>query len=226
MKALKTIIPRSLSPSGVSINLGDLCAAIGGIFANNRHLEQFREEVCRYFDVKHAFFASSGRASLAQLFKAMAKLRPGKDQVLLPAYTSFSVPSAVVKAGLKVALYDVDPETLSPDINSLKNVVSSSTLCVVVCHLYGYPCDMDAVRGALKGSEIFLVDDAAQAMGARYKGAWVGTLGDAGLFSFSRGKISPRLMVGWLSLTAQNLQRQFVKTTYNRSVLSNSGFLY
>jgi dTDP-4-amino-4,6-dideoxygalactose transaminase len=118
----------------------------------------------------------------------MANIRPDRNEVLVPAYTSFSVPSSVVKAGLKVSLYDLDPGTLSPDLKSLKKALSPATLAVVVCHLYGYPCEMDGIISAVRNSGAYLIDDAAQAMGATYRGKAIGTFGDAGLFSLSRGK--------------------------------------
>jgi perosamine synthetase len=66
--------------------------------------------------------------------------------VLLPAFTSFSVPSAVVNAGLKVSLYDLHPRTLAPDPVSLEKAMNHKTLCVVACHLFGYPLDLGPLR--------------------------------------------------------------------------------
>ena len=183
------MLPRSLPPTTAPLRVTDILAAVPALVnGGEREQVRFREEIGRRFGVKHVFLSSSGKASLVQLLKAMASIRPGKDEVLLPAYTSFSVPSAVVAAGFKVALYDLDPQTLSPDLPSLERAVTVSTLCVVVCHLFGYPADVDAVRAVMRGSGAFLVDDAAQAMGARYQGRPVGTRGDAGLFSLGRGK--------------------------------------
>lgn len=180
--------PRTLPPSGVPITFSDILAGAKAALRGERAIELFRAEIRRYFEVKHCFLASSGRAALGMIFSALHMVNPDRDEVLLPAYTSFSVPSAVVNAGLRVALYDLDPGTMSPDIASLRRGVSDRTLCLVVCHLYGYPCDMDAVLGAAREAGLPVVDDAAQAMGARYKGRQVGTFGSVGLFSLSRGK--------------------------------------
>ncbi|MBE0618907.1 MAG: DegT/DnrJ/EryC1/StrS family aminotransferase [Proteobacteria bacterium] len=149
---------------------------------------RFHEAVRRRFEVGHCVSASSGRAALSLTLRAMRDLRPARDEVCLPAYTSFSVPSAVVNAGLKVSLYDVDPETLGPDLVSLERAISTRTLCIVVCHLYGYVADVEEVSLAARRVGCFVVDDAAQAMGAKIRGRWAGTMGDAGLFSLSRGK--------------------------------------
>lgn len=178
---------RYLPPSGVPIGLSDIIAGVCGS-AGSSATVTFQEEICRYFAVGHCFFVSSGRAGLSMIFQALHRLRPDRDEVILPAFTSFSVPSAVVNAGLKVSLYDLDGATLSPDLESLRAAITDRTLCIVACHLFGYPCDMDAVLGLAGEKGIPVVDDAAQAMGATYRGRMAGTLGYAGLFSLSRGK--------------------------------------
>ena len=184
------ILPRVLSPSGVCIRWSDILAGFKAAMQGEDALRLFRDEICRYFGVRHAFLVSSGRAALSVLLTALqAQCQcPEKDTVLIPGYTSFSVPSAVVNAGFKVSLYDLDGVTLSPNQQSLLHSINERTLCIVACHLYGYPCDMDSIKEIAASLEIPVIDDAAQAMGATYKGAYVGTLGTAGLFSLSRGK--------------------------------------
>ena len=179
---------RMLPPAGVPIRLSDLLAGMRAMFSGEKAISQFNQEVCRKFGVRHAISVSSGRAGLSLLFQALQKLHPERTEVLIPAFTSFSVPSAVVNAGLKISLYDIEPATLSPSCSSLSEAITDKTLCIVVCHLFGYPADMDAVCRVADERQIPLVDDAAQAMGARYKGKMVGTFGIAGLFSLSRGK--------------------------------------
>ncbi len=179
---------RTLPPIGVPISIADILAGIISFLKGDSYIKRFREELCRYFGVKYCFLASSGRAVLTMLLMAMRNLQSEKDEVILPAYTSFFVPSAVVKAGLKVSLCDIDPNTMSLDINSLKESITESTLCVVVCPLFGYPCDMDAIMEVAKERGVYVIDDSAQAMGAKYKGKYLGIFGDAGIFSLSRGK--------------------------------------
>lgn len=178
---------RYLPPSGVPIRLSDILAGLLSAFGDAAH-QSFRDDICRYFNVKYCYLVSSGRAGLSMIFRALNRLTPEKDIVLLPAFTSFSVPSAVVNAGLKVALYDLDKQTMSPEPGSLRKAISERTLCIVVCHLFGYPCDMDEVLALANEKGIPVIDDAAQAMGATYRGRQAGTMGEAGLFSLSRGK--------------------------------------
>lgn len=182
------MLPRSLPPSGVRIRLADILSGCQAALQRESALHCFQDEICQYFGVHHALLVSSGRAALSVLLSALQMQYPDKSEVALPAYTSFSVPSAVVNAGLRVALYDLDEATLSPNLQSLRDSLSDKTLCIVVCHLFGYPCDMDAIREIASIKGIPVIDDAAQAMGARYKGAYAGTMGTAGIFSLSRGK--------------------------------------
>lgn len=179
---------RSLPPVGTPIMLDELMALVSPAQGGRGQVSSFAEDIRRHFAVRHSFMLSSGRAAITTLLCALKRLRPSCDEVLIPAYTSFSVPSAVVKAGLKVSLYDVDSETLGPDAASLEEAINERTLCVIACHLYGYPCDMDAVVRIGRRRGVFVIDDAAQSMGARYGGRLAGTFGDAGIFSLSRGK--------------------------------------
>src|SRR3990167_5233573 len=111
-----------------------------------------------------------------------------KKYVLIPAYTCFSVPSAIVKAGLKVALCDINPSTFDFDYNLLKNAIDKDTLCIMPNHLFGIPSDMERIKDICRDKNIFIIEDAAQAMGGSYKGKKIGILGDVGFFSLGRGK--------------------------------------
>lgn len=179
---------RALAPSGVPVKLTDILAGLSALMSGRKALARFNNEVCQFFGVRYSVAISSGRAGLSVIFRALKKLHPGRSEVLIPAFTSFSVPSAVVNAGLQVSLYDIDPTNLSPVCSTLAAAITDRTLCIVVCHLYGYPADLDAVVKLAQELKIPLVDDAAQAMGASYKGRLVGSFGDVGLFSLSRGK--------------------------------------
>lgn len=203
-------MPRYLPPSGVPIRLSDIIAGLCSCLGESART-RFGDDIRRIFGVRHCFFTSSGRGGLSMILTALHRLRPDRDVVLLPAFTSFSVPSAVVNAGLKVSLYDLEPATLSPDVDSLRGAVSDRTLCIVVCHLFGYPCDMDAVLALANEKGIPVVDDAAQAMGATYKGRPAGTMGSAGLFSLSRGKNISAVDGGILVTDDPELAREIEK---------------
>jgi perosamine synthetase len=118
----------------------------------------------------------------------MAALRPGRT-VAIPAYTCYSAPAAIVRAGLDIALVDVDPVTFDFDEASLTQVMSrTDLLCVVPTHLFGIAADVERVR-KFGRRDVWILEDAAQAFGVRDgEGRLVGTRGDAALFSLGRGK--------------------------------------
>ncbi len=179
---------RALAPAGLPMTISDLRAGLVAAGEGERAVAALRREICQSFGVRHTFLVSSGRAALSILLQALHALQPQRNVVALPAYTSYSVPSAAVNAGLRVALYDLDPVTLSPVPESLARAVDHRTVAVVVCHLFGYPADLDLVRQVAAARGAYVVDDAAQAMGGEFKGKPLGCCGDAGLFSLSRGK--------------------------------------
>ncbi len=179
---------RTLPPSAAPLYGRDILAGIRALGRPHEAADELRQEIQKKFGARHVFFATSGRAGLSAGLTALRRLHPERDEVLLPAYTSFSVPSAVVNAGLKVSLYDLHPDTLAPDMASLERAMSPRTLCVVACHLFGYPLDLEPLREMCRASGAALFDDAAQAMGASIGGKLAGTMGDVGLFSLSRGK--------------------------------------
>lgn len=181
-------ITRTIPPTASPIYLRDILYGIIGLINETYCLKRFRKELCDYFEVKYCFLLSSGKAALTLILTTLSELSDGKDEVLIPAYTCYSVPSAVVKAGLKVALCDINPETLDFNYDLLPRTLSPKTLAVVPCHLFGYISDLDRLKTLAKDKGIYLVEDAAQAMGAEYKGQKVGTIGDVSFFSLGRGK--------------------------------------
>lgn len=144
-------------------------------------------EIREYFGSESVFLVSSGKASLVLILHALSSLQ-SRRKVLIPAYTCYSVPSAIVRAGLEIVLCDVNPDTLDFDYDQLEFLADEETLCVIPTHLFGIPSDIDRIRGICMGKGIFLVEDAAQAMGVEHAGRKLGTLGDVGFFSLGRGK--------------------------------------
>jgi dTDP-4-amino-4,6-dideoxygalactose transaminase len=145
------------------------------------------QELKDYFGVKHVYLVSSGKAGLVVILSAIKKIR-NKSYVIIPSYTCYSVPSAIMKAGLKIRLCDINPDTLDYDYDMLDKMVDDEVLGIVSTHLFGIPSNVFAVKEKYGNRGLFIIEDAAQAMGGISQGKKLGTVGDAGFFSLGRGK--------------------------------------
>jgi perosamine synthetase len=180
---------RYVAPAGAPIRLMDLAKAAGLALSGRDVVARLRDDVRRQFGVRHAYMTSTGRAGMTILLRALRRQAdPHRNEVILPSYTCYSVAASVVKAGLRPRLMDIDPVTLDYQVDQLDAADFTSALAIVACNLYGFPNDVQALRRVARRHGVFLVDDAAQAMGARVAGEWSGTGGDFGLFSFDKGK--------------------------------------
>ena len=181
-------IRRTIPPAAAPIHLKNLLHGLAGLFSGKAYLRKFETELKEYFGVKHVYVTSSGKAALTVTLRALASLSPGKSHVLIPAYTCFSVPSAIVKAGLNPSLCDINSATLDFDGELLRDALDRETLCVIATHLFGVPSAVEKIRDICLDRNIFVVEDAAQAMGGSHRGRYLGTIGDVGFFSLGRGK--------------------------------------
>lgn len=185
-------IARTIPPAASPITVRDLLNGFRGFLRQAEEIRRFERELKGHFGIRHCFSVSSGKAALTMILGALHDLYPARSEVVIPAFCCYSVPSAVVRAGLKVVLCDVDPETLDFDFAQLARVVSKrrddSLLAVVPVHLFGLSSDIDRVRTLVDDPHVAIVEDAAQVMGAEHGGRKMGTVGDAGFFSLGRGK--------------------------------------
>jgi dTDP-4-amino-4,6-dideoxygalactose transaminase len=182
---------RQLAPSGTPITTKELSAWLTTLFSQEKVLQQFKEDLCHHFNVRHCCFLSTGRAAMALLLQSLAELKHStKDTVIIPSYTCFSVPSSIIKAGLRIKICDIDPSTLDYDYHKLERTDFSKVLAVVSANLYGIPNNLSLLEKITQKKGVFFLDDAAQSMGASTgDGRFAGTFGDAGLFSLDKGKV-------------------------------------
>lgn len=193
-------IGRTLPPAAAPIYLNDIINGLKGAFKGQREVERFREELKNYFGVKHCFLVSSGKAALTIILQTLHELHPERDEVIIPAFTCYSVPSAVKRAGLTIRLCDNDLNTLDFDFDQLEKILapqnphtgkasaSSRLLAVLPTHLFGIPADVDRVKKLRTDPDMTIIEDAAQAMGGKHNSRKLGALGDIGFFSLGRGK--------------------------------------
>ena len=178
---------RTLPPTAAPIEWRDLLQGVAGLAHPSATLAELKTDLGRYFGVKHVWLVSSGKAALVLILRALHALS-GRRTVVMPGYTCFSVPSAVVRAGLAVRLCDVDPLTFEPDLSQLSENTDADTLCVLATHLLGIGVDVSRFVERCHPRGIFVVEDVAQAFGASYNDKPLGTIGDVAFLSFGRGK--------------------------------------
>jgi len=131
---------------------------------------------------RHAITASYGRMAFHYILKAFDF--PAGSEIVFPALTFWVMPAIAQAIGLNVVFADVDPATFTMDPAALARAITPRTRAVVPTHLYGLPCDMDAILDIARRHDLRVIEDCAHALGATYDGRPVGTLGDAAIFSF------------------------------------------
>ena len=155
-------------------------------FVLGREVEAFERAFAGYVGARECVGVSNGTAAL-QLALTACGVGPG-DEVIVPANTFFATPEAVSTAGATPVFVDCDPATSNIDAAKVEAAVTERTRAVIPVHLYGQPADLDAVSEVAGRHNLVVIEDAAQAHGARYKGRRVGALARAGCFSFYPGK--------------------------------------
>ena len=146
----------------------------------------FEEELKAYFNTKNTILMTSGQAALTSALVAMG-IGPG-DEVIVPAYTYIATAMAVVAVGAMPVIAEID-ETLMIDPEDVERKITDRTRAILPVHMQGYPCNMDAINEVAKKYGLLVLEDACQAVGASYHGKYLGTIGDAGAFSFNYFKI-------------------------------------
>ncbi|MGF1596696.1 MAG: DegT/DnrJ/EryC1/StrS family aminotransferase [Acidimicrobiales bacterium] len=155
-------------------------------FVGGRWLETFEAQWADYCGVRHAVGVANGTDALELVLRGLGI---GKgDEVIVPANTFVATAEAVVAAGATPVFVDVDPGTLLVNEASVLGAVGRATAAVIVVHLFGQPVDVDAIRKTTDRRGIVVIEDAAQAHGAKVGTRRVGSLGHAGTFSFYPGK--------------------------------------
>jgi dTDP-4-amino-4,6-dideoxygalactose transaminase len=155
-------------------------------FVGGPLVEQFEQAWAQYCGVKHAVGVGNGTDALHLALRAL-ELGPG-DEVVLPTNTFVATAEAVVLSGAVPRFADVDPDTLLLTPDTLHAAATAATRAVIVVHLYGQTADMDALGRTAAELDIELIEDAAQAQGARWRGIRAGGWGRVGCFSFYPGK--------------------------------------
>jgi dTDP-4-amino-4,6-dideoxygalactose transaminase len=157
-----------------------------GDFILGAAVERFEAAYAAYIGTRHAIGVGTGLAAIELALRAF-DIGPG-DEVITPANTFVATVLAILAVGAKPVFVDVDAATYAIDAAAIAAAVTSRTKAIVPVHLYGQPVDVDAVLAVARRHHLVVVEDAAQAHGARYHGQRIGSFGDAAAFSFYPSK--------------------------------------
>lgn len=168
-----------------------LDAAVAGVLASGRFIlgpqvQALEDELAAYLDLEHAVALNSGTDALALALRA-CDVGPG-DEVIVPAYTFIATATAVVLAGARPVFVDCAPGSFNLDPAAVARAVTPRTRAILPVHLFGEPAPLDPLVQLCGERGLRLVEDAAQAFGATYRGEPVGAVGHAGAFSFYPSK--------------------------------------
>jgi len=149
-------------------------------------VESFENEFAKYCGSEFALSCVNGSVAL-RLALIASGVRPG-DEVIVPPYTFIATASIVLEANCVPVFVDIDPETYNIDPNEIEKAITPKTKAIIPVHFAGQACDMDAIMDIALKHQLKVIEDAAHAHGGEYKGKKLGSIGDAGCFSFQSSK--------------------------------------
>ena len=155
-------------------------------FIGGPEVEAFEREIAAHLGVAHAVGLSSGTDALLAALMALG-VGPG-DEVITPTFSFFATAGCVTRVGAVPRFVDIDPATYNADPAAVEAAITSRTKAIIPVHLYGQCADMDPLLAVARRAGLATIEDAAQAIGATYKGRQAGTMGEVGCFSFFPSK--------------------------------------
>lgn len=163
------------------------CLDSNWISSNGVYIERFEREFAAFCGTRHAVSCCNGTAALHVALLALG-IGPG-DEVIVPTLTFVATVNAVRYCGATPVLVDSEPETWNLDTSLLASLITQRTKAIIAVHLYGHPVDLDPILRICRERRVLLLEDAAEAHGAKYKGRRVGAVGHVGCFSFYGNKV-------------------------------------
>ncbi|MBP8637803.1 MAG: DegT/DnrJ/EryC1/StrS family aminotransferase [Dictyoglomi bacterium] len=154
----------------------------GGQFILGENVSLLEEEIANYCGVKHAIGVASGTDALLLSLRACG-IGP-EDEVITTPFTFFATAEVISNLGAKPVFVDIEPETFNIDIEKIEKSITKKTRAIIPVHLFGQICDMDQIMNLKEKYNLFIIEDACQAIGAVYKDKKSGSMGNTGCFSF------------------------------------------
>jgi len=173
--------------SGKELEYVTDCIKTNWISSKGKYITEFEDKFSKYCEAKYGIATCNGTTAL-HLALASLGIKSG-DEVILPSFTMIATVNSVTYTGAKPVLVDSEDETWNIDPNKIEEKITKRTKAIMVMHTYGHPVDMDPILEIAKKHDLYVIEDAAEAHGAEYKGRKVGVIGDVGCFSFYANKI-------------------------------------
>jgi dTDP-4-amino-4,6-dideoxygalactose transaminase len=148
-------------------------------------VEELEQKLKDYLDVKHLFFVSNGTIALQLAIKALSH----KSEIITTPFSYVATTSSIAWEGKKVVFADIDPVTLCIDPEKIRQKITAETSAILATHIYGHPCNVDAIKEIGNEFSIPVIYDAAHAFGVRYKGKSLASYGDVSTLSFHATKL-------------------------------------
>ena len=164
---------------------------------------EFEKQFATYFDTSYAIAVANGTVALDLAWQVLEL--PKGSEVIVTSRTFIASISSIVLAGLTPVFADVDLDSQNITVETIKPIISDKTSAILCVHLAGWPCEMDGIIALAKDHDLFVVEDCAQAHGAKYKGKHVGGLGDISAWSFCQDKIMTTAGEGGMVTTNNKL---------------------
>jgi dTDP-4-amino-4,6-dideoxygalactose transaminase len=179
-----------IAPAGTPIGVGELLGGLASGLASKSPAQSLEIALRELSSSQRGWLISSGRAAMTVLLRAVRSIlaHTGREQVIVAGYTCYSVPASVLLAGLKPRFCDIDPQSVGLDVDKLASFDPRRIAAVVSANLYGIPNKLAEIERWARSHDVLFIDDAAQALGARLGDRAVGGFGDAGIYSFDKGK--------------------------------------
>jgi perosamine synthetase len=184
------------------------------VFKNNfpnegKLTKEFEKNISDLLKVKHVIMVNNATSAMFLTLKALG-IGNG-DEVIVPNLTFIATANAVEMAGAKTVLVDVKKENVTIDIEKMVKAITPKTKAVMPVHVSGRPADLVSIKKALKGKNIFIIEDAAEAFMSMYKGKYLGTFGEAGCFSLSPAKTITTGQGGFIATNKTKLYTKIVE---------------
>ena len=153
-----------------------------GAYINGPYTKELEGKLAKYLDVKHVIGVANGTDALVIALEALG-IKEG-DEVITTPFTFFATAEAISLIGAKPVFVDVSLDDFNIDINKLEEAITEKTKAIIPVHIFGTPADMDKINEIAKKHNLYVIEDACQAIGAKYRDKMVGGLGDIACFSF------------------------------------------